>query len=86
MEKKKKKKEVAKPLLVALDDFKNDLINLINKAHLSAYLLEPTFKEMYEQCKSQARQELADAKKEYREAQKELYTQELQPTIDNKQE
>ena len=75
MEDNKENNQIPKPLVVALDEFKTDLINLVNNAHLSAYLLEHTFKEIYEQCKSQAQQELFESKKAYREAQKEQYTQ-----------
>lgn len=69
---------INKPLILALDDFKADLIKLINDARLPAYFLEPVFEDVHNKCKTQAQNELMDAKRQYTEAQKEKYTQDLE--------
>lgn len=55
-----------KPLIVELDDAKQELVQCVNdilqKHGLNCYLIEPVFAELYTQIKTTAKQELAQAR------------------------
>lgn len=63
-----------KPLILELDEAKQELIQCVNdvlrKHGLNCYLIEPMFAELYAQVKASAQNELAHARAEQNAAQK----------------
>ena len=55
-----------KPIIVAIDDAKRELVQCVNdilqKNGLNCYLIEPIFAELYSQIKATAQSELAQAR------------------------
>lgn len=60
-----------KPLVVARNDFVNDVVNLINEAELPMFAIGDVLKEVLLQVKEQADAEYEAAKKQYEKELKE---------------
>lgn len=64
-----------RPIILKLEDAKQELVscinNIINNHQLNCYLIEPMITEVYEQIKTSARRELAQARQIEANAQQE---------------
>lgn len=63
-----KQGEIKKPLNLAIEDFKQDLNELLTKSRLPAYILEPIIKDLYMDCMKIREQEIQKAREEYEAA------------------
>jgi hypothetical protein len=68
----KEKKEVAKPVSVARQEFIEKLIDLINSSQLSAFVLYPIMKDVANDLANSANQQYLAEKKQYEDALKEM--------------
>ena len=60
-----KQGEIKKPLNLAIEDFKQDLNELLTKSRLPAYILEPIKNDLYMDCMKIREQEIQKAREEY---------------------
>ena len=58
-----------KPISLVIDDFKKNLAKTVNESGLPLCITEMVIKELYDEAKEFARQQLAMDKKEYAEHQ-----------------
>ena len=57
-----------KPLIIKLEEFESNLINLINRSELPAFMLREPMRNAYDSISTMAKKELEQAKKVYQES------------------
>lgn len=57
-----------KPVSIVREEFKNDLINLINNSGLQLFIVEPIIQEVFMEVRSAAKTQLELDKKRYEES------------------
>ena len=57
-----------KPLIIKLEEFESNLINLINRSELPAFILKEPMRNAYDSITTLAKKELEQAKKVYQES------------------
>ncbi len=58
-------KNVQKPITVVRADFISDLTNLVNNSGLPSFILEPIFKDMFNDMKIMSQRQLESDRKQY---------------------
>ena len=59
-----------KPIDLKIEDTKYEIINIINKSNLPAFILEPIFKDIYNQLLLNKNRDLEKSRKKYMDQQK----------------
>ena len=57
-----------KPLIIKLEEFESNLINIINQSELPAFMLREPMRNAYDSITTLAKKELEQAKKVYQES------------------
>ena len=57
-----------KPVSIVREEFKNDLINLINNSRLQLFIIEPILQEIFMEVRTVAKNQLELDKKKYEES------------------
>lgn len=65
-------KNVQKPITVARADFISDLTNLVNNSGLPSFILEPIFKDMFNDMKIMSQRQLESDRKQYEQVLEQL--------------
>ena len=64
------------PLSIQLDDLRNNIISILNDAHLPSYIIELVIKDIYRDVSEASKEQLQKDKNEYQQLQKETTTNE----------
>jgi len=65
-------KSIQKPITIVRADFISDLTNLVNKSGLPSFILEPIFKDMYNDMKVMSQRQLESDRKQYEQVLEQL--------------